>query len=252
MKKLSLIGLGLLLLAGCKSLAPISPKESIDTRLSSRVVQQQIENNALSFESLQWRGDAQLSLNGKKQRVSITTRIKKDEAVWVNGSIIIPLGRLMITPTSLQFYEKIGRNYAQLDYRSLKKRLGIAVDYSMLENVLSAKSIVHRLFRRTTLSFTEKSYVLTSKKRGVSATFEYDTAFRLVRQTIGHEGTKIEASYEAYTKEGGQWIPKQLNLKLEDGEKTTSLQLRAKKIQLNGAVNIPFAIPNGYTSIIDP
>ncbi|MEK9530676.1 MAG: DUF4292 domain-containing protein, partial [Flavobacteriaceae bacterium] len=136
MKKLGLIGLGLLLLVGCKPLAPLNPKESIDTRLSSKVVQQQIESQTLSFESLQWKGDAQLSLNGKRQRVSITTRIKKEEAVWVNGSMIIPLGRLMITPTSLQFYEKIGRRYAQLDYRSLNKKLGIALDYSMLENVL--------------------------------------------------------------------------------------------------------------------
>ena len=252
MKKLSLIGVGLLLLAGCKSLAPISPKKSIDTVLSSRVVQQQIESQALALESLQWRGDAQLSLNKKRQRVSITTRIKKGEAVWVNGSMIIPLGRLMITPTSLQFYEKIGRRYAQLDYRDLKKRLGIAVDYSMLENVLTAKPIVHRLFRRTTLTFTDKNYVLTSKKRGVSATFEYDAAFRLIRQTVGVGQTKIEANYGAYVKKEGQWIPQQLRLGLTDGGKTTSLQLRAKQTQLNGEVNIPFVIPSGYTSIVDP
>lgn len=102
MKKLKLIGVLLLVVMGCKSLTPVATTNAIDTRLRPREVQQQIEDNALRFESLQWRGQASLEREGKRQKVGVTLRLKQGEGIWVSGSVIVPLARVLITPKQLQ------------------------------------------------------------------------------------------------------------------------------------------------------
>jgi hypothetical protein len=77
MKKGGVIGIVLLVLMGCKSLSPVATTGVIDTRLRPRAVQQQIEENALRFERLQWRGQASLEREGKRQKVSVTLRLKQ-------------------------------------------------------------------------------------------------------------------------------------------------------------------------------
>ena len=67
MKKLVLVGIGLLLFIGCKSLNPVATTSDIDTSLRTRAVQQQIEDKVLRFESLQWRGQASLEQKRKRQ-----------------------------------------------------------------------------------------------------------------------------------------------------------------------------------------
>ena len=99
MKKQGLIGFGLIVVMGCKSLTPVAKTSAIDTSLRPRAVQQQIEDNALRFDRLQWRGQASLEREGKRQKVSVTLRLKQGEGIWVSGSVIVPLARIFITPT---------------------------------------------------------------------------------------------------------------------------------------------------------
>ena len=162
MKKLKLIGVLLLVVMGCKSLTPVATTSAIDTRLRPREVQQQIEDNALRFESLQWRGQASLEREGKRQKVGVTLRLKQGEGIWVSGSVIVPLARVLITPKQLQFYEKINRQYAQIDFRQVKKLLGAPIDYEMIEHIITASPLDKRALKRAKLTFTQNSYVLSS------------------------------------------------------------------------------------------
>jgi hypothetical protein len=98
MKKGGVIGILLLMHMGCKSLSPVTTTDVIDTRLRPRTVQQQIEKNELRFERLQWRGQASLEQERKRQKFSVTVRLKQGEGIWVSGSVIVPLARVLITP----------------------------------------------------------------------------------------------------------------------------------------------------------
>lgn len=251
MNKIGLIGFGIFLLVGCKSFTPITTSATIDSSLRPKIVQQQIEGNSLAFQTVQWRGQAQLSQNETRQRISITTRIKKDEAIWMNGAVIVPIGRLMITPNTVQFYEKIKRTYAQLDYQALEKLVGVPINYNMLENIFVAKPIDQRLLKRAKLTFTRNHYVWSVKKRGLTAVFEYDAAFRLVRQTFSRGTTRLEIQHADYVQQDKQWIPELLQLDYSEGDQTTSIQLHAKQLKLNDPISTPFTIPSGYSSIFD-
>jgi len=249
MKKRGLIGFGLLVVMGCKSLTPVATTSAIDTSLRPRVVQQQIEDNALRFERLQWRGQASLERGGKRQKISVTLRLKQGEGIWVSGSVIVPLARVFITPKQLQFYEKINRQYAQVDFRQVKKLLGAPVDYEMIERIITASPLDKRALKRAKLSFSQNSYVLSSRKRGFSLVWTYDAAFRLISQELSDGETAVRVNYDGYTLIDNQWVPEQLNASLRSLDKITTLRLQSKQTQLNGKFIMPFAIPRGYTKI---
>ena len=250
MKKLALIFVGLILVVGCKSLTPVTSAAAIDTSLRPRMAQQMIASNALAFESLQWRGQAILERGGKRQKISVSTRLKQDEGIWINGSVIVPLARIFITPKQLQGYEKINRQYAKIDFRTLKKMLGVPVDYQVLENLLTAKPVDARAFKRAKLSFAKNAYVFSLRKRGVEVQFVFDAEFRLTEQRLKEGKTTISVIYDAYKKIDGEWFPEQLSATLFGEKDATTLTFSARQVQLNGNVNMPFAIPEGYKSIL--
>ena len=249
MKKSGLIVIGLLMVMGCKSLTPVATTNAIDTSLRSRALQHHIEDNAVQYQSLQWRGQALIEREGKRQKISLTLRLKKDEGIWMSGSVIIPLALAFITPKQLQFYEKINRQYAQVDFRQVKKLLGAPVDYEMIEHIITASPLDKRALKRAKLTFTQNSYVLSSRKRGVSLIWTYDAAFRLISQQLSDGETSVRVEYDGYKQIDNQWVPEQLNASLRGVDKTTNLRLQSKQTQLNGKFKMPFEIPRGYTKI---
>lgn len=234
---------------GCKSLTPVATTNAIDTSLRSRALQNHIEDNALQYQSLQWRGQALIEREGKRQKISVTLRLKKDEGIWVSGSVIIPLALAFITPKQLQFYEKINRQYAQIDYGQVKNLIGAQVDYRMVEHIITASPLDKRALKRAKITFTQNTYVLSSKKRRVSLIWEYDAAFRLISQQISNGKTTVRIDYNDYKLIDNQWIPEQLSATLLGADKSTKLKLQSKQTQLNKKFKMPFEIPKGYAKI---
>lgn len=248
MKKMGIL-IGFVLVASCKSIAPIVASKTVDTSLRPRVVQQQVAANALAFETLQWRGQAALAQRGKSQKISITLRLNKEEGIWINGSVIVPLARVLITPEQLQFYEKINRQYAQIDYQQLQKLLGVPVGYKMIERMLTAAPLDTRALKRSKLTFTENAYVFKYRKKDVTLEWTYDTSFRLVEQLFSDGETSIRIAYDAYTRISNQWVPQQLSTMILGAETSATLTLRAKQTQLNKPFKMPFVIPEGYKQL---
>lgn len=234
---------------GCKSLTPVATTNAIDTSLRSRALQNHIEDNALQYQSLQWRGQALIEREGKRQKISVTLRLKKDEGIWVSGSVIIPLALAFITPKQLQFYEKLNRQYAQIDYGQVKNLIGAQVDYKMVEHIITASPLDKRALKRAKITFTQNTYVLSSKKRRVSLIWEYDAAFRLISQQISNGKTTVRIDYNDYKLIDNQWIPEQLSATLLGADKSTKLKLQSKQTQLNRKFKMPFEIPKGYAKI---
>ncbi len=234
---------------GCKSLTPVATTNAIDTSLRSRALQNHIEDNALQYQSLQWRGQALIEREGKRQKISVTLRLKKDEGIWVSGSVIIPLALAFITPKQLQFYEKINRQYAQIDYGQVKNLIGAQINYRMVEHIITASPVDKRALKRAKITFTQNTYVLSSKKRRVSLIWKYDAAFRLISQQISTAKTSVRIDYNDYKLIDNQWIPEQLSATLLGADKSTMLKLQSKQTQLNRKFKMPFEIPKGYAKI---
>lgn len=252
MQKLQLLSVCLILMVGCKTLPPVASENVVDETLRPRIVKQLISEKALAFESLQWRGQAQLERGGKRQKISITSRLKQGEGIWLNGAVIVPLARIFITPKQLQFYEKINQQSAQIDYQKLGELLGVSVSYSTIENILSAKAVDTRMLKRAALTYTKDTYILTNRRKGIEMRFVYDTNMRLIEQTLRVGKSILSVTYDFYKKLGSQWFPEEVKLRLVGNENVGALTLRAKQTQLNLPLKMPFEIPKGYKTIRIP
>ncbi len=131
----------------------------------------------------------------------------------------------------------------------MKKLLGAPIDYEMIEHIITASPLDKRALKRAKLTFTQNSYVLSSRKRGVLLIWTYDAAFRLISQQLSDGKTSVRVDYDGYKRIDNQWVPEQLNASLRGGDKTTLLRLQSKQTQLNRTFEMPFEIPKGYSKI---
>ena len=249
MQKLQLLSVCLILMAGCKTLPPVAVENAVDETLRPRIVKQLIREKALEFETLQWRGQAQLERNKKRQKISLTARLKQGEGIWLNGAVIVPLARVFITPTQLQFYEKINQQSAQINYQKLSELLGVSVSYATIENILSAKALEARMLKRAALTYTKDTYVFTNRRKEIEMRFVYDTKLRLIEQTLSVEKATLSVIYDSYKELGSQWFPEEIKLNLVEGGTIGALTLHAKQAQVNKPIKMPFEIPKGYKTI---
>ena len=119
----------------------------------------------------------------------------------------------------------------------------------MIEHIITASPLDKRALKRAKLTFTQNSYVLSSRKRGISLVWTYDADFRLIAQELSDGETSVRVDYDGYKRINDQWVPEQLNASLRGVDKTTKLRLQSKQTQLNGKFKMLFEIPRGYTKI---
>ncbi len=90
--------------------------------------------------------------------MTVNFRMKKDDTIWMSGQLLgIPLAKVMITPNSVQFYEKITRTYFDGDFRLLSDLLGTPLDFQKVQNLLLGQTIY---------DLREERYQLTESARG--------------------------------------------------------------------------------------
>jgi YD repeat-containing protein len=119
----------------------------------------------------------------------------------------------------------------------------------MIERIITAGPLDKRALKRAKLTFTQNSYILSSRKRGVSLKWTYDAAFRLISQEFSDGETSVRVNYDEYTRIDNQWVPQQLMASLSGVDKSTVLRIQSKQTQLNSNFKMPFEIPKGYSKI---
>ena len=100
----------------------------------------------------------------------------------------------------------------------------------------------------------DKTYALTPKRdfELFKRLFQLD-AFHFKVKTQRLEQTAEQRlliiDYPAYQEITGQVFPKNVEIKAEESDKKTTIQIEYKKITFNEDVSFPFEIPSGYKEI---
>jgi len=77
------------------------------------------------------------------QTVTIKLRLEKDKTIWMSGTMLgIPFAKIIITPTNVQFYEKLNKTFFVGDFTLLSDFLGTDVNFEILQNLLIGQSIL--------------------------------------------------------------------------------------------------------------
>lgn len=78
-------------------------------------------------------------LNNEGNSLSGQFKIKRNKSIIVTiRKMSLPLGRGLITPDSVTFVNYFDKNYISGDYETLKKILGVNLDYNLIQTLLTA------------------------------------------------------------------------------------------------------------------
>jgi hypothetical protein len=246
--KIFVVGLGVLLMAGCKT----SLVKESDTagRLMSRDAE--IERLATGMnEAPGYRGRIRATLiqNSSKKEVTLSVRAITDEGLLFSA----PLGmaKLLVTPKQVAFYNKLDRTYFEGAMSQLDSILPVSFNFEQLQRLLyggmvfseDLKDLKQNLRRRPAKNIANYSSTFSSDEFGeVSyAVTAQLNPLRILHQELVSERYKDTVTV-LYTYQKNDALPSTIELTAA-GKK---LHLALSDFEAQKAVNLPFQIPSGY------
>jgi len=213
--------------------------------------------STLNFDTFEARTRAKFTTNGDtKPTVTVQIRIKKDETIWIDGSLIGLSGaRALITPDNIKFYDKLNRQYFDKDFSFLSNYLGVELNFDQLQRLLTGQTIYDLRDGRYSFNKEQDHFVVTPKNANplFDLLFEIGTQpFTVQKQEVvmKKEQRNLYLTYGSYAIVENKPFPTKLNLRATEPKRTTQVAIEYKSVKVNDPVRFPFRMPSGYKEIV--
>jgi hypothetical protein len=182
-------------------------------------------------------------------------RLEKDKYIWISATKLnIPVAKLLITPTSVQYYEKLDKTYFEGDFSLLSKWLGTELDFDKVQNLLLGQAVLNLKKGKYDVQIIDNSYELKPKQDnnlyGILF-FMNPENYKLDKQEIRNPKKEqlLSISYPNYSEIEGKQFPKNIDIEVIDHKNLTSINMEYKSVEFNKELTFPFSIPSGYKKI---
>jgi len=249
-----LLGIFLVIVTlSCKSAkSAISSGEASD-KLSAKQVIKQHQKKDTDFTTLQAKVKIDITQNEKEQGSTFNIRIEKDKVIWLSAKL--GLARMMITPTSVRFYNKLDNEYFDGDYKLLSDFVGIDLDFIKVQNILLGQAIYNLKEEPYKVSVNENSYALQPKDQNALLELFYlinPSHFKMDSLQLYQQLEKrmLQVDYSSYQEVKKQIFPKNIRIIATEKADQVAITMVFKSLSLNEEVRFPFRIPSGYKEIV--
>ena len=240
-------GMILLIINGCGVLRP-KPTSTISVSNSKELLKQ-TQRTQPTWETLDLRGSLTARQGDISQRITTTVRISANELIWLNAAVIVPLGRAKIDQSGVAFYEQIGKTFFEGDFSAIEKTLGLALDYTQIENSLLGVPVIATTARKARFASIKDGYVLKSRQGNLRLSNTYNQQFLMTKQLLTLGKQRLVIHYDDYQQISGQWIPMQISYEGQAKGETVQLEFAFRKAEINSEIRTPFSIPKSYTRL---
>ncbi|MEE4177235.1 MAG: DUF4292 domain-containing protein [Bacteroides sp.] len=247
---------------GCKPRRDIIPVADDLLRSPERALRTLHANQAdFEFYSARFSGDA--LWEGKNYSVSGSLRIQKDQAIFLSVApfLGIELARVLITPDTVKYINRMQSNYFIGDMRFINKMLGTDLDFYMLQAILTGNDFEH--FSADNFNVTDDRSMIYLHSSGRRRINERDAPriehgiwmepvnYRVRKSIVIDPETQrsIEADYNHYENMEGQWLPNDLAISFIEPKGQSKLSIRLNRTTLNQPQEFSFSIPSRYTPV---
>ena len=237
----------LLIINGCGVLRP-KPTSTISVSNSKELLKQ-THRTQPTWETLDLRGSLTARQGDISQRITTTVRISANELIWLNAAVILPLGRAKIDQSGVAFYEQIGKTFYEGDFSAIEKTLGLALDYTQIENSLLGVPVIATTARKARFASIKDGYVLKSRQGNLRLSNTYNQQFLMTKQLLTLGKQRLVIHYDDYQQISGQWIPMQISYEGQAKGETVQLEFAFRKAEINSEIRTPFSIPKSYTRL---
>ena len=246
----------LVLLMSCGTKKATTASSSSRDLTAARLVQEYYAKT-LDYTTFEARTRAKYSSNGDgKPAVTVVIRIEKDKTIWMDGSLLGFSGaRALITPTTIQFYDKLNRQYFDNDFSFLSEYAGIDLNFDQLQRLLTGQTIYDLRDGKYSFAQEQDYFKVTPRKSNplFDLLFEIGTQPYVVKKqevVKKEDKSSVYISYGAYDAVEGKPFPTQMSVRAKDGKRATQIDIEYRSVTLNEALRFPFKIPSGYKEIV--
>lgn len=241
----------LLVLASCGGTKNISNIENA----SAKEVISAHKAATTDFKTLAGRVQLRYEDEKKSQSITVSLRMEKDKNIWVKASILgITIAKVLITPTSVSYYETIGGTYFEGDFALLGEWIGTPIDFQQAQNLLLGQSIFALNASEYSSSIFQNKFKIQPKQQPenfIHSLFLNPDNFKIASETLSQpqEERMLNIRYGDYQKIENQFFPSAIFINTSEKGSATNIEMIYKKIDLNVDVSFPFDIPQGYEEI---
>lgn len=247
--------------------------------VSANKIIRNIENNAFEYKEVEMSRIA-CQFDSKEQNLSFrgTLKAKKEEAILLSfNKVNIPVGKVLLTPDSVQFINYLNKTYFSNDYQYLSSLLHVDLDFETIHgilcnNVFSKKN--ENDWKEFTAEVDSGMYVLRSVKdrkiekavrkgkdrkldrimkkidedQQVEQTIYVDSQFKLRKMILDDQSNSRMGiiRFGDFMKVDKQDYPGEIDLQFISPENNIRLKIKIGKISMEKNQSLNFKIPERY------
>ncbi|HLT49915.1 MAG TPA: DUF4292 domain-containing protein [Aequorivita sp.] len=241
----------LLVLASCGGAKNITDIENA----SAKEVISAHKAAAPEFKTLASRVQLVYETDEKLQSITVSLRMEKDKNIWIKASILgITIAKVLITPTSVSYYETIGSTYFEGDFALLGEWIGTPINFQQAQSMLLGQSIFTINPTEYKSEVFQKKFKIQPKQQPqnfIHSLFLNPENFKIASETLSQPKDErlLSIRYGDYQKIEGQYYPSTILIDTSEKGSKTKIEINYKKIDVNVDVSFPFEIPQGYEEI---
>lgn len=253
MKRASIVMMALLMVA-CKPKQQLLASTDASNEIPAQKIISNHYNNNFDFSTLYIKASAKYQDEKQSQGVTAEIKVKKNEMILVSIRFLgLTMAKALITPQSVQYYEKPNGTYFEGDYVALSKWLGTDLDYNKVQNMLLGKAIDDLTRSRYKASIEDKLYKLVDlESTATQKEFFFEAEqFLVKKQEVSQpqQARKFQIVYPEYQKKNDLFLPLLLNIEANQDTNKTTIDIEYKSVSINEEFTFPYSVPEGYERI---
>ena len=254
LKKIALIAIIMFSVLACKTTKVTNTSENMG--LSSKKVIKNHYTNAFDKKTIN--AKLKIKYKGKSSLPSITgsLRLQKDKTIWISLTKLgFPIGKVLITPNRVSFYEKINRTYFDGDFTLLSNFLGTELDFQKVQDLLLGQSLLDLKKESFDISIYEKNYLLKPKIGNPLFDILFminPINFKVNSQQLNQkdDNNTLVINYSNYETIENEFFPREINIIASDVKNTSTIDVDYRSVEFNKTLSFPFEIPKNYERIV--
>tara|TARA_B110000238_G_scaffold71206_1_gene78115 strand:- start:446 stop:1216 length:771 start_codon:yes stop_codon:yes gene_type:complete len=241
----------LLVFTSCKTKRSVIENTPIVKEMSAKKVVKKHLGTSFDKETIAAKFKVNFNDGITNESIAVSLKIKKDEVIWLKGTKIINVFKAKITPDKVRFYSPLEKKYFEGDFSMLEDLLGTEINFQQLQNLFLGQVLLDLKKDKYNVQILNNAYLLSPEVQLnlFDAFFAVNPVhFKLNKQSIVNplKEQRLDVKYPSYKYIEDEIFPKEINIKVKQENKTTTIDFILRSIELNTEINTSFTIPNGY------
>lgn len=234
---------------------------------SAPYLEERIDSSSFRATTFSAKADVTTRQGDNTTSFNINMRVKSDSIIWISITPLlgIEVARVMVTPDSVKFIDRINKKYSVTDLGFFNKMLDINVDFDIIQGIITGNLFAYKKNKFNSVYIEEGQYILsTLSKRRLKRSLEdidpsksvvqdvwvSDSNYRISKLNVNDQklNKSLTVTYRDHQQTPGGLFPFRSTTTVT-ADKELTIEIEYKKVNVNAELEFPFSIPDSYESV---